>query len=80
MWQRFCVKGAELSTKVAYGFDRYTFRVRMATTSADPSEAGNAVSGNISAAFSFVNDSETEIDFELEAYDPTRLTVGNWRS
>jgi beta-glucanase (GH16 family) len=71
-------KGALLYTKNQYGYGTYEWRMRMSSTAATPSGVGNSVSGSVSAGFVYVNNSETEIDFEFSALDPGTLYMVNW--
>ena len=54
--------------------------MRASSTSSTPTGAGTVVSGQISAGFSFVNNSQTEIDFEIEGQNPTTVWMTNWIS
>lgn len=77
---QFTAQGAELQSAAAYGYGRYAYRMRAASTSRDPAVAGQVLSGTISAAFSYVNNSETEIDIELESRSPSVATLGAWKT
>jgi len=57
-------KGGMIHTADTYGYGTYEWRMRMSTTAPSPTDPGTPVSGSRSAGFSFVNNSETEIDFE----------------
>ncbi|UBV44898.1 glycoside hydrolase family 16 protein (plasmid) [Deinococcus taeanensis] len=72
--------GAEVATSAQYGYGTYEARVRAASSSADPSVAGTGSSGNISAFFNYVNNSETEIDHEIEGQNPTTDWMGAWQT
>lgn len=56
--------GALVYTKQKYGFGTYEWCMRMSSTATAPTGSGVPVSGSISAGFSYVNNSQTEIDFE----------------
>lgn len=75
-----CARAAELRTTGTFGFGRYTFRVRTASTSSRPTRSGRAVSGNVSAAFSYVDNSATEIDLEIQGHRPTTLNATVWNT
>lgn len=76
LWAR----GAEIGTHQTYGYGRYEARLRAASRSADPATSGPASSGNISAFFSYVNDSETEIDHEIEGQNPQLDWMGAYQT
>ena len=57
-------KGSLVYTKQKYGFGTYEWCMRMSSTSDSPAGAGALASGGVSAGFSYVNNSQTEIDFE----------------
>lgn len=57
--------GALVSTKKKYGYGTYEWRMRMSSTATSEGGAGGPVSGSVSAGFIYVNNSETEIDFEF---------------
>ncbi|GGR82409.1 glycoside hydrolase family 16 protein [Deinococcus sedimenti] len=75
-----CARAAEVQTHQTFGFGRYTYRFRAASTSAHPARSGKVLSGNISGAFSYVNDSATEIDLEIEGNRPRTLNTAVWRT
>jgi len=60
--------GAHVTTKKKYGYGTYEWRMRMSSTAATPNGPGTPVSGSVSAGFNYVNNSETEIDFEFGAH------------
>jgi endo-1,3-1,4-beta-glycanase ExoK len=72
--------GAEIQSLTTYGYGTYEWVMRTSSTASTPTGTGNAVSGQISAGFSFVNNSETEIDFEIEGQNPNTLWMTNWIS
>lgn len=73
-------RAAELATNAKHGYGTYEARLRGASTSADPTVSGRGSSGNISAFFNYVNDSETEIDHEIEGQNPTTDWMGAWQT
>ncbi|HEX9764572.1 MAG TPA: glycoside hydrolase family 16 protein [Candidatus Acidoferrales bacterium] len=70
--------GAHVTTKQKYGYGTYEWRMRMSSTATSPTGAGDPVSGSVSAGFSYVNNSETEIDYEFGAHLPDTLYMVNW--
>jgi endo-1,3-1,4-beta-glycanase ExoK len=72
--------GGEIQSLTTYGYGTYEWVMRASSTSSTPTGAGAAVSGQISAGFSFVNNSETEIDFEIEGQSPDTVWMTNWIS
>ncbi|MFC4425188.1 family 16 glycosylhydrolase [Deinococcus navajonensis] len=73
-------RGAEIATNATIGYGSYEARMRAASSSADPLVAGASSSGNISAFFNYVNNSETEIDHEIEGQSPSTDWVGTWQT
>ena len=71
-------RGAMLYTTATYGYGTYEMRMRMSSTSSTPNGRGVSVSGTVSAGFLYVNNSETEIDFEFSGLDPNTLYMVNW--
>src|SRR5437879_9166144 len=45
-----------------------------------PGGAGSVVSAEVSAGFTLVNTSQTEIDFEVEGQHPNTVSMTNWIS
>ena len=74
-----CAQAAELQSAQRFGFGRYTYRMRTASTSANPSKPGQTRPGNISGAFSYVDNSATEIDIEIEGNRPKTLNAAVWK-
>jgi endo-1,3-1,4-beta-glycanase ExoK len=70
--------GAEIRSKQLFGYGTYVWVARAASTSATPRGAGSAVSGTVSDVFNFINDSETEIDFEYQGQSPSALEMTNY--
>ncbi len=70
--------GAHITTKQKYGYGTYEWRMRMSSTATTPTGAGQSVSGSVSAGFNYVNNSQTEIDFEFGAHLPETLYMVNW--
>jgi endo-1,3-1,4-beta-glycanase ExoK len=72
--------GAHIATKQKFGYGTYEWRMRMSSTATSPTGAGDPVSGSVSAGFSYVNNSETEIDFEFGGHSSDTLSMGNWHN
>ncbi|HXE76086.1 MAG TPA: glycoside hydrolase family 16 protein [Candidatus Xenobia bacterium] len=70
--------GAHVTTKQKYGYGTYEWRMRMSSTAATPTGVGEPVSGSVSAGFIYVNNSQTEIDFEFGGHLPETLYMVNW--
>ncbi len=70
--------GAEIRSRQLFGYGTYVWRARAASTSATPRGAGSAVSGTVTDVFTFINDSETEIDFEYQGQSPSTLEMTNY--
>lgn len=77
--QKFLSSGAEIHTKDVFGYGTYEFVVRVASTSPTPDGPGKPVSGSVSAVFNFVNNSETEIDFEFIGNDPGNMHLTHYK-
>lgn len=71
--------GGELQTKAAYGYGTYEWVMRMSSTSPTRSGYGQVVSGQISSGFTFINNSQTEIDWEVEGQYPNQIEMTNWK-
>jgi len=70
--------GAHIATKQKYGYGTYEWRMRMSSTATSPAGAGDPVSGSVSAGFTYVNNSQTEIDFEFGGHLSDTLYMANW--
>jgi beta-glucanase (GH16 family) len=70
--------GAEIRSKQLFGYGTYVWLARAASTSATPRGAGSAVSGTVTDVFNFIDDSETEIDFEYQGQSPSILEMTNY--
>lgn len=66
-----CLKGP-------FGYGTYTWVARMGSTAAKPTTAAKPSSGSVSGLFTFINDSESEIDFETLGSDAGSLYLTNW--
>ncbi len=70
--------GAEIRSKRLFGYGTYVWVARAASTSDTPNGAGSAVSGTVTDLFNFINNSETEIDFEYQGQSPATLEMTNY--
>lgn len=72
--------GAMIYTNQVCGYGTYSWTMKMSSTAlcADSSCTGEAVSGGVSAGFLYVNNSQTEIDFEFQGQDANSLYLVNW--
>ncbi len=70
--------GALLYTKSACGYGTYEWTMRMSSTAVCSTCAGQPTSGSVSAGFLYVNNSQTEIDFEFSGSMPSTLWLVNW--
>lgn len=72
--------GAEVRSLGTYGFGTYAATFRAASTATTPLGAGVTASGQISSAFEFINNSQTEIDVpEIEGRTPNVLEWTNFK-
>ena len=70
--------GALIYTKATCGYGTYEWTMKMSSTAICPTCVAPPVSGSVSAGFLYVNNSETEIDFEFSAMNPDTLWLVNW--
>ncbi len=71
-------KGALIYTRKTYGYGTYQWRMRMSSTGTSPTGSGLPESGSVSAGFNYVNNSQTEIDFEFPGDLTDTLYMVNW--
>jgi beta-glucanase (GH16 family) len=71
-------RGALIYTKETYGYGTYEWGMRMSSTATSPFGDGVAESGSVSAGFIYVDNSQTEIDFEFSGNMPDTLYMVNW--
>jgi hypothetical protein len=72
--------GGEVQFYQALGYGTYEWVARMGSTSPTPDGVGGAVKGGVSGLFSYINGSETELDFEHEGQYPDGIEVTTWRN
>lgn len=70
--------GGEIQSRETFGYGTYEFVMRLASTSPTSDGAGRVVSGSDSGAFTFINNSESEIDIEFLGNTPDSLWLTNW--
>jgi endo-1,3-1,4-beta-glycanase ExoK len=70
--------GAEIRSKELFGYGTYVWVMRAASTSATPTGAGSAVSGTVTDVFNYIDNSQTEIDFEYEGQLRSTLEMTNY--
>ncbi len=71
-------EGGEIRSKRLFGYGSYVWVARAASTSDTPNGVGSAVSGTVTDFFNFINNSETEIDFEYQGSSPSTLEMTNF--
>lgn len=71
--------GAEVRSINTFGFGSYEWTMRSSSTATTPNGAGSVTSGQISSGFTFVNNSQTEIDSpEIEGQHPQAIEWTNF--
>jgi hypothetical protein len=70
--------GGEVQFRDLLGYGTYEWVARMGSTSPTPDGAGGPVSGGVSGLFSYVNNSETELDFEHEGQYIDKIELTTW--
>jgi endo-1,3-1,4-beta-glycanase ExoK len=71
--------GGEIQTKATFGYGTYEWTMRMSSTSPTKDGYGQVTSGQVSSGFTFINNSQTEIDWEVEGQYPNRIEMTNWK-
>jgi endo-1,3-1,4-beta-glycanase ExoK len=72
--------GGEITYNTLCGFGTYEWVAKASSSSNDPNVPGVPLSGSVTGLFNFVNESETEIDLEVEGCRPTILHTTNWNT
>ena len=70
--------GGMIHTNFTCGYGTYAWRMRMSSATSCPMCTGVPVSGSVSAGFIYVNNSQTEIDFEFAANYSPKVWLVNW--
>jgi endo-1,3-1,4-beta-glycanase ExoK len=74
-------RGGEVETKAAYGYGTYEWRMRVSSTASSPTDTtGKVVSGQISSGFTYINNSQSELDFEVEGQFPDQAEMTTWHN
>lgn len=74
----FTSVGGEITSIQKFGYGTYEFEAKASSDSSDPTTAGNAISGSITGLFSYISNSLTEIDVEVEG--GVRSPIVQWTS
>ncbi len=70
--------GGMISSKTSCGYGTYEWTMKMSSEASCATCTGQVDSGSVSAGFLYVNNSQTEIDFEFSALTPQALWLVNW--
>ena len=70
--------GGQIQSVVPYSYGTYEWIMRTSSTSSTPNGSGSRVSGQVSSGFTFINNSQTEIDYEIEGGHPDTVWMTNW--
>ncbi len=70
--------GAQIYTSFKCGYGTYEWKMRMSSSTNGPGSTGVPISGSVSAGFTYVNNSQTEIDFEFSAIKSGTIWLVNW--
>jgi beta-glucanase (GH16 family) len=74
-------RAGEIATNQTYGYGTYEWRMRTSSTASSPTDTtGKVVSGQISSGFTYVNNSQTELDFEIEGQYPNQAEMTTWNN
>jgi hypothetical protein len=74
-------RGGEIESKTTYGYGTYEWRMRTSGTASSPTDtSGKVVSGQISSGFTYTNNSESELDFEVEGQYPKTAEMTTWHN
>jgi len=71
-------EGGEIRSKQLFDYGSYVWVARAASTSDTPNGVGSSVSGTVTDFFNFINNSETEIDFEYQGQSASTLEMTNF--
>ncbi len=70
--------GGMIYSKAVCGYGTYEWTMKMSSEAICATCSGLVDSGSVSAGFLYVNNSQTEIDFEFSALTPDTLWLVNW--
>jgi len=72
--------GSLIYTTAVCGYGTYEWTMKMSSTAICGACVGSAIPGSVSAGFLYVNNSQTEIDFEFSGQNPNTMWLVNWRN
>ncbi len=70
--------GSEIQYAKLCGYGTYEWTMRASSSSSMPNNKGKAFSGSISGLFNYIENSTTEIDFEIEGCYPNVVQMTSW--
>jgi len=68
----------QIQSVTTYGYGTYEWIMRTSSTSTTPNGSGSRVTGQVSSGFTFINNSQTEVDYEIEGQHPDTVWMTNW--
>jgi beta-glucanase (GH16 family) len=72
--------GGQIQSVALYGYGTYEWVARASSTSITPNGSGWPVSGSVTGLFNYINNSQTEITFEVEGGLLNTVWMTNWIS
>ncbi len=72
--------GSEIQLNKLCGYGSYEWEVRASSTAITPSSLGQFCSGSVTGLFNYMNNSETELDLEIEGCRPNILHGTTWKT
>ena len=72
--------GSEIQLNKLCGYGSYEWEVRASSTAITPSSLGQVCSGSVTGLFNYMNNSETELDLEIEGCRPNILHGTTWKT
>lgn len=72
--------GGEIKSNQLFGYGKYSYTMRVATTSPTPDGVGVPKSGSVSAGWNYVGNSTTEIDFEVLGSEPNNVYMTDYNN
>lgn len=70
--------GGEIKYNTLCGYGTYEWVARSSSSANSPTATGYPFSGSVTGLFNYVNDSQTEIDLEIEGCRPNIVHATNW--